>query len=76
MRNRLARLYSIGTDFGLTVIIVGAMGFGVDYLAKTKPWGLLIGIVAGVLLGGYRFIRAGLAANRKALEDLKKNRGR
>lgn len=73
-RNRLVRLSAIGTDFGLTVIIAGGLGYGVDYLAKTKPWGLLIGIVVGVFLGGFRFIREGMAANRRALEDLKKNR--
>jgi ATP synthase protein I len=51
-----ARGMSVGlrmaSDFTAAVIVGGALGWGVDYLFHTTPWGLivllLLGFVAGV----------------------------
>jgi ATP synthase protein I len=74
-RSALARIYAIGTDFGVTVIAGIAIGWTVDHFARTGPWGLLVGLALGFVVGGVRFFREGLAANRRALEELRKRRG-
>ncbi len=33
------------------VIVGGALGYGFDILAGTKPWGLMVGIVFGFAAG-------------------------
>ena len=33
------------------VIVGGAFGYGFDYLAATKPWGLMVGIILGFAAG-------------------------
>lgn len=74
LRSRLVRLYAIGTDFVLTALVCAGLGWAIDWFFRTSPWGLVGGIAIGVLLGGYRFIREGLAANRRAVDDLRKRR--
>lgn len=71
----LARLYAIGTDFGVTIVAGIGVGWAVDHFAKSSPWGILIGLLLGFLVGGYRFFKEGMAANREALEELRKRRG-
>ncbi len=33
------------------VIVGGAFGYGFDFLAGTKPWGLMVGVVLGFAAG-------------------------
>lgn len=49
----LARGLRIGTEFIAAILVGAAIGFGVDHLFGTRPWGLLtlllMGFAAGIL---------------------------
>ena len=45
------------SDFSAAVIVGGLLGFGFDKLAKTTPWGLLVGIVFGFMAGTRNIVR-------------------
>jgi F0F1-type ATP synthase assembly protein I len=70
----LGRTWAIGLDFGMTVLAGGLLGWGADYLFGWKPWGIVTGLLAGLVVGFVHFIREGLAANRKAISEIKRRR--
>ena len=46
--------------FGLTVggiLLLGGLGYAFDRWQGTEPWGLVIGLVLGVLVGFYSLIK-------------------
>jgi ATP synthase protein I len=45
------------SDFSAAVIVGGLLGFGFDKLAKTTPWGLLVGIIFGFMAGTRNIVR-------------------
>jgi F0F1-type ATP synthase assembly protein I len=70
--NALAKVWAIGLDFGMMVLAGGLLGWGADYLFQWKPWGILTGLIMGLLVGFVRFIREGLAANRRVISEIKR----
>ena len=52
-----------GLAYGAVISLVGAIlvflaiGWGVDKYFGTAPWGIVIGILVGAVLGFYQFIR-------------------
>jgi putative F0F1-ATPase subunit (Ca2+/Mg2+ transporter) len=70
-----ARAWAIGLDFGAMVIGGGILGWIVDWLAGTKPWGILVGLLAGLVVGFTRFVKEGLRASRKSVEEFRGRRG-
>lgn len=65
MRAQLSRIASIGTDFAVAVAACGFLGWLIDYWRGTQPWFLLGGLLLGLVVGFYRFIRDALAAMRE-----------
>jgi len=57
MMNQLMRVAAIGTNVAFAVVAGALIGIGIDWLAGTKPWGLLIGAGFGVVGGLVTFIR-------------------
>jgi len=55
--NQLMRVASIGTNVAFAVIAGSLLGLGVDWLAGTRPWGLLVGAGVGVIGGLVTLIR-------------------
>jgi hypothetical protein len=51
-------MMSIGMGFVSMAAGGAILGFGVDYFAGTKPVGLLVGVVVGVVSGGWRMVKA------------------
>ncbi len=45
-------------DFASASAVGSALGFGVDYLAHTSPWGLVVGLMLGVAAGFRMMLRA------------------
>ena len=43
--------YRLGTELTVATIIGGLMGYALDSFFKTKPWGLVVGVVFGVVAG-------------------------
>ncbi len=52
-----------GLAYGAVTTLIGAIllflaiGWGVDKYFQTAPWGIVIGIILGSVLGFYQFIR-------------------
>jgi F0F1-type ATP synthase assembly protein I len=59
------RMAHMGLEFAGAALVLGAIGYYVDYQAGTQPWGTAIGLTLGVVGGFYRFIREALAANKQ-----------
>lgn len=61
----LANLSSAGLAFGLAVILGAALGYGVDSLLGSSPWGFLLGFLLGLIAGIVNVFRAaGVWGNR------------
>jgi ATP synthase protein I len=54
----LAHLSSAGLAFGLAVLLGAAIGYGVDRLAGSSPWGFLLGFLLGLAAGIINVFRA------------------
>jgi F0F1-type ATP synthase assembly protein I len=46
-------------SYGLigSIILLGGIGYAVDYWRGSSPWGVLIGLSLGVIVGFYQLIR-------------------
>ena len=64
-RVRQAKAWSIALDPVYGLIGMGAIGYGIDYLAKTGlRWTIILALV-GLVVGFYRFIKEALDLNRE-----------
>lgn len=55
---------AIGTDFAATVAAGGVVGYLIDRWRASHPWGLLVGLILGILVAFVRFTRDALALTR------------
>jgi F0F1-type ATP synthase assembly protein I len=39
------------------ILLLGGLGYGFDYWRGTAPWGLIIGLVLGIIVGFYELIK-------------------
>ena len=39
------------------IILLGGLGYGFDYWRGTSPWGLIIGLMLGIVVGFYELIK-------------------
>lgn len=52
-----------GGEFGAAVIVGGLLGYGVDQLLPTSPWGVLVGFMLGFAAGVVNVVRVARAYN-------------
>jgi len=64
--------WSAGLDFAATAITCVLIGLGIDWLAGTSPWFLVVFLVIGIVGGFVAFVRTGLRLNRGPKEGSKK----
>ncbi len=48
----------LGTQLGMTVLVLGGIGWWIDSIAATGPVVLVIGLVLGSIVGLVQFLRA------------------
>jgi ATP synthase protein I len=39
------------------IVLLGGLGYGVDYWRGTSPWGVFIGLMLGIVVGFYELIK-------------------
>lgn len=49
--------WSVGVVFVVSVVFMMILGWGADLLFGSAPWGLVVGIVIGALIGFYQLFR-------------------
>lgn len=49
--------WSMGVVFVVSVVFMMILGWGADLLFGSAPWGLVVGIVIGALIGFYQLFR-------------------
>lgn len=66
---RMGWLYATAINFAATVGIFTLAGYGLDRWLKIAPWGIIGGLVLGLVGGTLKFIRDGLALNREVSRE-------
>jgi len=69
------RMAHMGLEFAGAALILGAIGYYVDYKAGSFPIGTLVGLVVGVVGGMYRFLREAVLANRRNMQRYRHSHG-
>lgn len=56
---QMVRIGTIGGNFALAVVALGLIGWGVQtwLTPSAAPWPLVGGLLAGIVLGGLRFVQ-------------------
>ena len=54
----MGRAFRLASEFIAAIVVGGALGFGVDWVFKTQPWGIVIFILLGFAAGVVNIIRA------------------
>ncbi len=49
--------YSGGLALGGSIVIFSLLGLAIDSAFQINPWGIVIGVIFGSILGFYQFIR-------------------
>jgi len=73
--SRLARLSGIGIELVAAVVGFMFLGYWWDRHFATRPWGVLIGAVLGLVGGLYNVVRQSLVSVREATSGSKKSKG-
>ena len=48
-----------GASYALvgSILVLGAVGYGIDKWRDTAPWGLIIGLTLGIIVGFYDLVK-------------------
>ena len=50
-------MVSLGSNFATAPIVAGALGYGIDWLIGTYPWGMVVGIALGFVSAFIEILR-------------------
>lgn len=56
--SNLARGFQLSGEFVAGIVVGGVVGWGIDYLAGSKPWGLIICVLLGFGAGTLNVMRS------------------
>jgi ATP synthase protein I len=48
----------MASEFASAILVGGLLGYGVDFLVKLTPWGLLVGLALGFAAGTVNIVRS------------------
>jgi F0F1-type ATP synthase assembly protein I len=69
----LARHAGLGLHFGATLLVFGALGYGLDRWLGTEPWLLVAGVFAGFVGGTISMVRRVFPARGRAAGGTRRN---
>lgn len=69
--SQLWRLSGMGSELVITILALALVGHLIDRWLGSRPWGLVIGLTVGLLLGGYNFLKQATSVSRKAAADFR-----
>ncbi len=69
------RYSGVGLELAGATAGLAFVGYWIDGRYGTAPWGILIGVLIGIVGGLYNLVRESLAAAREAKDDDDANRG-
>ena len=69
------RYSGVGLELAGAVAGLALLGYWIDGRYGTAPWGMLVGVVIGIVGGLYNLVRESLAAAREAKDDDDAQRG-
>lgn len=69
------RLSGLGIEFASAIAAGGIAGWLFDKWQGTQPKGVLVGLIVGIIGGGYNLIRQAMAANKREMERFKRSSG-
>ena len=55
--------FRMAADFVAAIIVGAVLGWGVDALLRTSPWGLIVCLMIGFITGVWNVVRAAQQAN-------------
>jgi ATP synthase protein I len=61
----------MAADFVAAVIVGAVLGYGIDAIFKTTPWGLIGFLALGFITGVWNLVRVSQAANKAAADKEK-----
>lgn len=70
--NELWRLSGLGIEFASAIAAGGLAGWLFDQWQGTQPKGVLVGLIVGIVGGGYNLIRQAVAANKREMERFRR----
>ena len=70
--SQLWKLSGLGVEFASQVVAGLLLGLFIDHQFGTRPRWILIGTVAGLLVGMSTMLRSAIKANKRALEETRK----
>jgi len=73
-RTGLMHLAGLGVEFAAAMVGFVLVGLWVDYHWGTRPWGVLVGAMLGMIGGGYNMLRQSLRAARKSQREAEERR--
>jgi ATP synthase protein I len=54
------RMAGVGVEFIAAILLLGGVGWWVDWQFGFSPWGLLVGVALGFVVGLWQLIRVGM----------------
>ncbi len=67
----LGAAWRISVEIVVAVVVCTAIGYGVDVVFETKPWGMLIMLFLGAAAGINNAVRTALRMDREATEAMR-----
>ncbi|MGH9361536.1 MAG: AtpZ/AtpI family protein [Thermoanaerobaculia bacterium] len=74
-RSSWVRFSALGVELAAAIAGFTLVGYWVDLHWGSAPWGLVVGVLLGVVGGMYNLIRQSLAASREAAGEETRNQG-
>jgi len=64
-----SRGYRLASEFVAAIVVGGALGYGIDFVAHTRPWATIVLLLLGFAAGVRNIVRASAEMNTPAAPD-------